>query len=195
MIFLTFNIWCNDAIELYLLSKSTHMSTWSNFYKQRINSSYQDYFEKKYNPLLSFLKGFKSVREEGIGIGSVSKFLIKEGVNTSGFDLCPEMVKLCKMNNPTINCWVDNIFRNQNNRVDIVVTHGVLEHFSDVDINKILDRYRWSHQPNIHYVPLEGYKVPSFGDERLLSWKHWVQNFCPTSYEVVDNKDLYLYFS
>ena len=170
------------------------MSKWSEFYMNRINSTYQDYFEKKYKPMLDILKCFKNVREEGIGIGSVSKFLLKQDINCSGFDLCPDMVELCKKNNPTLNCYVGDIFRNHD-RVDIVVTHGVLEHFSDIDIKKILDRYHWNHQPNIHYVPLNGYVVPSFGDERLLPWKHWVNTFKPTSYEVVDNKDLYLYFS
>lgn len=170
------------------------MSKWSQFYMNRINSTYQDYFEKKYSPLLNFLNHFKVVREEGIGIGSVSKYLLKNGVKCSGFDLCPDMVKLCKMNNPTIECYVGDIFKTHE-RVDIVVTHGVLEHFSDIDIKKILDRYEWNKQPSLHYVPLEGYEVPSFGDERLLSWKHWVNTFNPTSYEVVDNKDLYLYFS
>lgn len=172
------------------------MSKWSRFYEQRVNSSYQNYFEKKYQPMLDFLKSFNVVREEGIGIGigSVSKFLIKENIQTSGFDLCPDMVMLCKKNNPTIDCYVGNIFK-RHEKVDIVVTHGVLEHFSDIDIKKILDRYQWDKQPSLHYVPLEGYITPSFGDERLLSWRNWVNKFNPTSYEVIDNKDLYLYFS
>lgn len=171
------------------------MSKWSNFYQSRINSTYQDYFEKKYQPLLDLVKNFNTVREEGIGIGSISKFLQKQNITCSGFDLCPEMVGLCKKNNPNLNVYVGDMFKSVHEKVDIVVSHGVLEHFSDEDIQKILNRYRWTNQPNAHYVPLDGYKIPSFGDERLLSWKHWVRTFNPTSYEVVDNKDLYLYFT
>lgn len=171
------------------------MSIWSNFYQDRVNSTYQQYFEKKYGILLQMLNDCKSVREEGIGIGSVSKYLIKQGVKTSGFDLCPDMLELCRMNNPTIDCWVGDIFTQQSERVDMVVTHGVLEHFTDTDIKKILDRYKWENQSSVHYVPLNGYEKPSFGDERLLSWEHWVYKFNPTRYVVVDKKDLYLYFS
>jgi 2-polyprenyl-3-methyl-5-hydroxy-6-metoxy-1,4-benzoquinol methylase len=170
------------------------MSRWSNFYQSRINSTYQDYFEQKYFPLLDFVKNFTTVREEGIGIGSISKFLLKQNINVSGFDLCPEMLQLCKENNPKLNCYQGDIFSSLHEQVDIVVSHGVLEHFSDEDIKRILNRYKWNKQPNVHYVPLDGYKIPSFGDERLLSWKHWVRTFNPTSYEVVENKDLYLYF-
>lgn len=188
-------MWMNFmTFTFQLTQKFNTMSNWSSFYQTRVNTTYQNYFEKKYRPLLEMLQGFKNVREEGIGIGSVSKYLIKQGVKTAGFDLCPEMVRLCKTNNPTIECYVGNIFENQNDVVDIVVTHGVLEHFLDVDIKFILNRYKGEGCSSVHYVPLNGYDKPSFGDERLLPWQHWVDTFNPTKFKVVNNKDLYMLF-
>ena len=170
------------------------MNNWSEYYRNRINTGYQEYFEKKYEPLFEMLRGYKLVREEGIGIGSVSKCLRKCGVRSYGFDLSPEMVRLWKDNNPGINCYVGDIFEFQRDRVEVVVTHGVLEHFSDEGIMTILNRYRMECQSSVHYVPIEGYKVPSFGDERLLPLEHWVDTFQPTKFKVIDNKDLYLFF-
>src|SRR5690349_18923133 len=130
------------------------MSRWADFYRNRINSTYQDYFERKYKPLLDFVGGFKVVREEGVGIGSVSKFLLKHKVACSGFDLCPEMVKLSRLNNPKLISYVGNIFDNRHPKVSMVVTHGVLEHFPDNDVSLILQRYKQQGQLNAHYVPL-----------------------------------------
>ncbi len=164
------------------------MSRWSEFYANRINTTYQNYFEKKYGVLLEILSGCNTVREEGIGIGSVSKYLLKRGIDTSGFDLCPEMLDLCKRNNPNIKCQ-------EGDKVDMVVTHGVLEHFSDIDIHKVLQRYNEAGQSSVHYVPLVGYVTPSFGDERLLSYQYWVDKFKPKDFVVNENKDLYLIFN
>lgn len=170
------------------------MSRWSNFYGSRINSTYQNYFDKKYGELLEIVNVYNTVREEGIGIGSISKHLIKKGVNVTGFDLCPDMLRLCQLNNPELKLRKGNIFHSSNDKVDIVVTHGVLEHFSDTEITSILNRYKCDNQKSVHYVPLNGYKVPSFGDERLLPYQHWVEQFNPTDYFVKNNEDLILIF-
>lgn len=170
------------------------MSRWSNFYGTRINSTYQDYFEKKYGELLEIVSSTTSVREEGVGIGSISKHLIKKGINVTGFDLCPDMLRLCQLNNPELILRRGDIFQSCEQRVDIVVTHGVLEHFTDPQIEAILNRYKLDGQKSVHYVPLNGYKVPSFGDERLLPYQHWVERFNPTDYFVKNNEDLILIF-
>lgn len=170
------------------------MSKWSEFYLKRINSTYQIYFENKYKELLNILLSYKTVREEGIGIGSVSKYLLKNNINTEGFDICENMLELCKLNNPTLNVWQDDIFKAITKKVDIVVTHGVLEHFNDADINKILYRYKCNNQKSVHYVPLNGYLTPSFEDERLLPCDYWLDTFKPKKYINKDNKDLIMLF-
>jgi len=170
------------------------MSRWSDFYQSRINSTYQDYFEKKYAPILEIVGSCNSVREEGIGIGSISKYLIKRNISVSGFDLCPDMLRLCQLNNPALKLRIGDIFAQCEDKVDMVVTHGVLEHFSDEAINQILYRYKTDNQKSVHYVPLDGYKIPSFGDERLLPYQHWLERFKPSDYIVKNNQDLFLIF-
>ena len=72
---------------------------------------------------------------------------------------------------------------------NFTITHGVLEHFNDEQIQGVLERY-----PNsIHYVPLQGYSKQSFGDERLLPKEHWIETFKLKEYDTF-NKGLDLYF-
>ena len=75
----------------------------------------------------------------------------------------------------------------------MVVTHGVLEHFSDDDIMKIISTYD---NDNVlfqaHYVPTDRYKSPSFGDERLLAPEAWNALIKP-DYYILDNNECDLY--
>lgn len=171
------------------------MSKWSQFYVTRINSSYQDYFEERYEPILKLLVNSKTVIEEGVGIGSISKYLRKQNIRTVGVDKCPDMVKLCKRNNPGMDVFCADIFSTVIPG-SVVVTHGVLEHFQDDKITKLLEKYERMGQKSIHYVPTNGYDKPSFGDERLLSPQYWLDTFKPSNHILFnENKDLILIFN
>lgn len=53
-------------------------NNWVDFYKDRVNSTYEDYFVDRYKPFLDKVKNFansKGIFELGCGIGSVSKVL------------------------------------------------------------------------------------------------------------------------
>jgi hypothetical protein len=149
---------------------------WTRFYQKRVNSTYQEYFEKKYQPFLKAIVKSqpKLVREEGIGIGSVSKFLRKSSIRSHGFDNNKTMIKLCRRNVPGVFTYLDCILNPAfYSEGDLVVTHGVLEHFSDNQIEKIIKRHKEEGIKGIHYVPTDRYTEQSFGDERLLSPFHW----------------------
>lgn len=163
---------------------------WYKFYEKRINSSYQEYFENRYFPFLQetlrLAYGAEAI-DAGCGIGSVSKYLSKYQVSVAGFDICPDMVELARRNVPNKMFFENDLTTFKSDR--LVVTHGVLEHFEDDIIHQILDN-----NPNsIHYVPLEGYEAPSFGDERLLPKEFWLDTFKPTSHGTFNN-GLDLYF-
>jgi hypothetical protein len=174
---------------------------WHTFYKSRINSSYQQYFEQRYKPLIDTIlkQAPLFVREEGIGIGSVSKALRPHipGI-CYGYDNSQEMVNLCLANNPGMLAFKDCIISPETGKYnflnrDLIVTHGVLEHFEDWQITKIFDRYRRHGNPNIHYVPTDQYSEPSFGDERLMPVDFWLDLVKPYKYQLFnDNKDLLL---
>lgn len=180
------------------------VNPWAEFYRKRINSGYQDYFDKRYKPLIDIIKNQKpfAIREEGVGIGSVSKSISKNTVDNLhcfGFDNDLEMIDLCRKNNPAMEVFYDSILiagsveHRFQPRPDVVVTHGVLEHFEDDYISMIFERYRREGSKNIHYVPTDGYDTPSFGDERLLPTQYWLDNFKPKDHLVFnDGKDLLL---
>ena len=67
----------------------------------------------------------------------------------------------------------------------------VLKPYSKKEDNLILSKVNKS----LHYVPLNGYKEPSFGDERLLPKEFWIEMFNPIIYMVFNNnKDLVFYY-
>tara|TARA_R110002073_G_scaffold3315_1_gene22320 strand:+ start:44 stop:565 length:522 start_codon:yes stop_codon:yes gene_type:complete len=157
---------------------------WNEFYRKRINSSYQDYFEKRYKPFLRAVirqTTLDIVIDAGCGIGSVSKYLMKHGVPTFGYDLSEDMVELSRLNVPNGTFSVGDLVKSSTD--NLVVTHGVLEHFDDDTIKTIID----NHPNSVHYVPLAGYKTPSFGDERLLPKEYWLDNYGAAEYGVFNN--------
>jgi len=159
---------------------------WKSFYEKRINSSYQDYFEKRYQLFLEYIikhqsnpfMSEKTLFELGCGIGSVSKYLLKHNFNCYGIDLSQNMVDLANRN-VNAELFIQGDIFNTNYPCDVTgVSHGVLEHFSDKQIKLITSKFRGS----IHYVPLDKYLVPSFGDERLLPLNHWLDLIEPRDY-------------
>ena len=170
--------------------------TWEKFYRDRVNSGYQEKFEKRYKPFLGFILSLKeeSLYEVGCGIGSVSKALHTK-MRCSGFDASDDMVHLAIENNKhwasLDNFHVDNLFR-IGELVNFCVTHGVLEHWTDKMIVTAIEKMPYS----VHYVPLDKYETPSFGDERLLPKEHWINLVQPTSWFTFnDDHDLCFYIN
>lgn len=64
--------------------------------------------------------------------------------------------------------------------LDVAYGHGVLEHFTDAEIHKILDLQKQTARHIIQYVPTDKYTTKSFGDERLLAIEYWRDTFKPT---------------
>ena len=182
------------------MKKKDNQSSWFNFYFDRVDSAeYTEYFKNKYSLLVGLVKSFLTcglIKEEGIGIGSLAKVI---GSGIYGSDICTNMLSLCRLNNPGIQLFREDIIDAQGKKylpdTFAVVTHGVLEHFDDHNILKILNSYHTHVNFSIHYVPTDKYEKPSFGDERLLSTTYWVGTFKPFHYLLEnDGKDLYLIF-
>ena len=151
---------------------------WYDFYQERINSSYQEYFERRYAPFIDAINQLKNdsgIFELGCGIGSVSKAI---GGKFEGIDLNLGMVMLANENTQTQKFRQGDILETQVEHSTLKVSHGVLEHFDDELICTICEM-----NPNsVHYVPLDKYKTPSFGDERLLPYQYWLDLVCPVSW-------------
>lgn len=97
------------------------------------------------------------------------------------------MVNLANQNTQSDNFKTGCIFKESIPQTALKVTHGVLEHFSDHQIIDIIERCSNS----VHYVPLDKWITPSFGDERLLPYQYWIDLVTPKSYILFnDDKDL-----
>jgi SAM-dependent methyltransferase len=136
--------------------------------------------------------------ESGCGIGTISKILAhRKSAKYILYDKCPKMVELCQMNiktNPTVLILQDDITTSLlKPNSDLIFGHGVLEHFTDNDIAKILNLQILLSKYVVHYVPSAKYTSPSFGDERLLSKFTWQLRFKPDHIiEFNDGYDLIL---
>lgn len=175
------------------------MKTWYEIYMNRVNEQYRAYFFEAYNPYFAMLdEAGTSFFEAGCGAGTCSALLDGE---VSMIDCNLQMLDLAKQQMVQIGI---NAVIEQGNILDIddyafngaigkvIHSHGVLEHFSDEDIHKILAiQLSVTNKPIIHYVPTDGYDEPSRGDERLLPIKHWVGTFKPSHY-VTNGADLYM---
>lgn len=172
------------------------MSIWSKFYESRIGDGYFNYALNRYEKfIISILKtGSKSFREEGCGIGTISRAIMN---NVSDkwvqlFDYDKDQVELTKKNLNISHAKCGNIFENHG-KADCIFSHGVIEHFSDSQIYDILNRQKMEAKHVIHYVPTNGYANPSFGDERLMPVEWWIKKIKPKSwYTFNNNKDLVL---
>jgi hypothetical protein len=122
--------------------------------------------------------------ELGCGIGSISKAVAKHGKSSYGFDISSDMVELANRNVGDNRFYIENIFTAELPSDILKVSHGVLEHFTDEQILSVTKRCNNS----IHYVPLDKYKTPSFGDERLLPYQYWLDLVQPKAYFLF-NKD------
>ncbi len=175
------------------------MKTWDEFYASRVNYDfYESYFRKRYKVFLDYILSFgaRVVKEEGIGIGSVYKQLIKSTpfVEYVGSDVSEKMLNLCKINNKNNLEHIDLLQEDMINYIppfaeeyDLLITHGVLEHFSDKQIQEIWYRQNCMSDAVIAYVPTNKYLKPSFGDERLMSVDKWVELLKPDDYVTFNN--------
>ena len=177
------------------------MKPWIDIYKDRLNNQYYDYFKKQYGPFLDCLAQYSSKvnHEIGCGMGNSTRFLNE--INTRKYpqyycyDLCPEMLALAMKNIQSNHVFYKNIDIKTIDFFDfppgLVHSHGVLEHFSDEEINKIIINNNTDVQ--VHYVPSDKWITPSRGDERLLSKEYWQDKFEPDEViEFNEGKDLIL---
>ena len=84
-----------------------------------------------------------NILEAGFGFGTTIELLRDLGYNIRGFDLEPTAVENCQKLYPLLqnNLYVANILSEDAyfGEIDTIIHQGVLEHFSDEDITKILN--------------------------------------------------------
>ena len=168
--------------------------TWKEFYKNRLNDNYFSHVKNQYRKFIDEVENtFNTndiVMEVGCGIGSITKALI-ERKKAKYFlsDVNEEMLKLTEKNvcRKGMNY---NILDKLPFHVDVIHSHGVLEHFEPEEVKKIINNQRAVCRKLVHYVPSNKYDYKSFGDEMLLSKEEWKKIICP--YEIKEFNNGYL---
>ena len=193
--------------------------TWAEFYKPRMNARYLQNLSVKYKPFLDLLCNVMhagmieqqlhdieigcAMVETGCGAGNISRLIIERNQRRGWFHLIDnsdDMLQLAKQN---LQGKTGVRFYNHDIRsrlfandyyIKCMFSHGVLEHFCEEDINKIIDSQLASCNTLIHYVPSAKY-LPhkSFGDEHLWTPKEWKRICNPDNIiEFNDGHDLIL---
>ncbi|UKH48767.1 hypothetical protein QNH07_gp02 [Aeromonas phage BUCT696] len=176
------------------------LSKWAEMYRSRIGSSYPAYCRQQYRPFLQAIRDYMDacpigvIREEGCGIATITKILVQDAdlsrFDFAAFDSNLEQVRNAESNlageNADVAVFYGDIF-DKFYPVELIHSHGVLEHFSDEDIQRILDRQLSEAKIVVHYVPLIGWDHQSYGDERLLPIDHWKVIHKPTYWQTFNN--------
>jgi len=174
--------------------------TWYDFYKNRMNQSYRNHLAVKYRVFLDFIReriiknDADKIHESGCGCANMSYALKEYEDFITISDISADMLGLAADN---VKCrkFLRDARKDNFPAVQIMYSHGLLEHFNDKDIISIVGNQMLYTKELIHYVPGSKYKTPSFGDERLLKKEYW-QNLCAPDKIIEFNNgyDLILYW-
>jgi Methyltransferase domain len=178
---------CRDLPAHYGAMVAT-VSKWSEFYVGRAGNSYLRYAERRYAPFIDAIRvrirPNDYVMELGAGVGTITAALERvtgSDVRFAATDSDPEQVAVMRQRFRWRRLPVDVGWRDASVMCtvgDVVHSHGMLEHFDDETIRRVIRSHPGArHQ--IHYVP-GLYDKPSFGDERLMSVDSWWRICKPT---------------
>lgn len=121
----------------------------------------------------------KEILEVGSGTGSMSIFLSYLGYEVTSLEKNSKVLSraknLAKKLNGKVNFIQSDAFKIPfgDNYFDLVFHQGLLEHFSDAQIYKLLDEQLRVGKSVIFSVPNYSYGQLDFGDERLLPNSFW----------------------
>lgn len=116
-----------------------------------------------------------TVIELGCGIGNISRALSDLDCGLICVDNVKDMLSFSAQNklNGRAQFIEADITRYYRIPGDVAHSHGVLEHFSNAQIQRAIKIQQIQYRELIHYVPGAKYSVPSFGDERLMTPEQW----------------------
>ncbi|WP_368508108.1 class I SAM-dependent methyltransferase [Bradyrhizobium lupini] len=157
------------------------MSPWATFYEGRANASYLEYAKQRYrvfiDAICSRITAGDTVLELGAGTGTITAALepIIELATLVATDIDPDQLATMSKRFEDTDILVQRLDATSGHAVtsaDVVHSHGMLEHFDDETIRKVIDSYRGIAHSQVHYVP-GLYPKPTFGDERLMPVERW----------------------
>jgi len=121
----------------------------------------------------------EKILEVGCGRGTISIFLSQLGHDVTAVDKDEGVVEAAKAASKNLNANVTFNIANasklpfKNHYFDICFSQGILEHFSDEDIIRLLKEQLRVSKKVIFSVPSLFYNSREIGDERLLTKSRW----------------------
>jgi len=138
-------------------------------------------------------RGQGRILEVGVGTGSMSIFLSWLGYTVTAIDTSVEVLAGAARNHASfagrpIRFVEGDAFELPfpADRFDVAFHQGLLEHFSDEEIHRLLDEQLRVAPVVVASVPNENYPRRDFGDERLMSQAEWERILAP--YEQVTSR-------
>ena len=192
----------------YFLSKNNDI--WYKLYENYINNEYRDWeqyykikmrLKNKFNrEVIKHYDGIRPVLECGCGLGKTSIYYASLGIKTYAMDLEQAMVdktnSLSKKYNKKnkVKCVCGNILNIPYKDKYFSVTHssGVLEHFQDNEIKKIINEQLRVSDYMVFSVPTKYFEKKMLGNERFMSRKEW-RNIIKNSNGVIIKETGYHY--
>jgi len=157
------------------------MNTWNEYYDEfTIKDLFGNlYGQKEFaNELVSLPRASK-ILEVGTGSGTFSILLSWLGFSITSIDLDPKVIEQAEANaekfNAKITFQIADTFKLPfpNDSFDVIFHQGLLEHFNNEDIRRILNEQLRVAKRVIFSVPNNLYPRRDFGNERLMDKSTW----------------------
>jgi len=130
--------------------------------------------------ILNFLDKGDRCLEVGSGTGVLGCSFAEAGIEVISIDNDKEVLRMadinCKMLGATIDFREGDAFNLDfpDDYFDVAWSHGLVEHFSDEDIHRMLREQLRVAKVVVVGVPLKGYNGPNYGNERWMSELEWL---------------------
>lgn len=134
----------------------------------------------------------KKLLEVGTGSGGMSLFFSWLGRDVTAIDLDPEVIAKAKTEvarfNGRVTFEVADAFKlpYPDQSFDLVFHQGLLEHFSDNDIHRLLGEQLRVAKQVVFSVPNKYYPRKDYGNERLMSQAEWERILSP--YKIITSR-------
>lgn len=167
---------------------------WGQFYSKLTDF---DFLVQNANCHLPFFKSIlnenpKRILEIGAGTGSMSIFLSYLGIEVTTLDNDRLVLKNAQALSKKYNGKTKFVFgdgfkmKHKANSFDVCFHQGLLEHFSDEDIYRLLDEQLRVAKFAVLSVPNNLYPKQDFGDERLMSKEEW-EKLLLKKYQIIES--------
>ena len=129
--------------------------------------------------LARLVKAGDKVLEVGAGTGVLGWPLAQAGIEVTCLDNDEEVLRMCEINAKVLGANIKYVFGDgfdipfEESSFNLAYSEGLVEHYSDDDIHRLLEEQLRVAPIVVVGVPLEGCTDIAFGNERWLSVAEW----------------------